>query len=102
MKYFCKSCATEALQREICSGCGSMMATISDQHLFVLEIIDQVVSKEVEQAVVYERRGPFQSANAATEWWEQHQAHEKYVGCTGVPALLEPPVHFTDDYKDSN
>ena len=102
MKYFCKSCATEATQREICSGCGSMMSPVSDKHMFVLEVIDQVISKEVDQAVVYERRGPFKTADEALEWWERHQAHEKYVGCTGIPALLEPPIHFADPDPDTN
>lgn len=97
MKYFCKSCATEALQNEICSGCGSMMSPVSDKHMFILEVIDQVLSREVKQAVVYERRGPFQTADAAVEWWERHQAHERYTGCTGTPALLEPPSHITDE-----
>ena len=102
MKFFCKSCSTEAPHQEVCSGCGSMMTPVSNKHMFVLEIIDQVVSKAVEQAVVYERRGPFMTASEATEWWERHQAHEKYVGCTGNPALLEPPFHFDDVDKDAN
>lgn len=100
MKYFCKGCGTEAAMREICSGCGSMLTLVSAGHQFALEIIDQVVSAKAKEPVVYERRGPFTSATEADQWWEQHQAHDRYTGCTAQAVLLEPPVHFSDEYSN--
>lgn len=96
MKYFCKACSTEAVQKELCSGCGSMMTLITDEHHFMLEVIDQVLSRQAGEPVVYERRGPFKMVCDAEQWWEQHQAHRRYADCTADVVLLEPPIHFTD------
>lgn len=101
MKCFCRTCGTEALHQEICSGCGSMMQPVSDKHRFILEVVDQVLSNKMKEAVIYERRGPFDSAVDADNWWKQAQDHSRYIGCEGVVALLEPPQDVMVD-KGSN
>jgi hypothetical protein len=97
MTYFCKACGTEADNREICSGCGSMMVEVSGKHMFAVEIVDQVVSRRLNQPVVYARVGPFIGVAEADGWWKVHQDRECYTGCSADVVILEPPYGIVGD-----
>jgi len=67
-----------------------MMTITTGQHLYVVEIVDRLATRQASEPVIYERRGPFSTIMDADNWWYRHQDMPKYIGCEAFTVILEP------------